>query len=121
MGDILKFRERESGRQEIVLNETRREALEIKLESYKDRYDPEFSAEEQLDTIYKTAILEDLLDKGRTDKQSMMAKMSIKYKIFDSNLFENAYRVIEDYNVTGGAMNIGGSLPREEENDTTEI
>ena len=63
-------------------------------------------------SFYKYSILESVLDSGGKgiNPDELYFKMKNKYGNLNSELFENAVRVIEDYCKTGGGNVINGKL-----------
>ena len=75
---------------------------EKKLEEYKGRFNPKIDAKEQLDTIYKIAIAEELLTKREVNTWVVEKSLADRCGISNRELFQNAREVIEDYLKTGG-------------------
>ena len=103
-----------------------RELLRRKLEEYKERLKSPtvplgvaYRAPEALfdfDTVYKIAVTEALVNTGEVSTYDLSHKLKTKYGFFDSEAFNNACGVVEDYIKTGGKGVRGGTgLPKGEE------
>jgi len=79
-----------------------RELLNAKLEEYKKRFNHMQAPEVQFDTVYKIAIVEELLKKGEVNTWVLLQELTKKYGTFDKVIFESACSVIKDYVKTGG-------------------
>lgn len=79
--------------------------LAFKINQYASRLNPSAPPEQQLDTVYKKAIATQVLVQGVVSKEEMRKQMLKKYGegCFDEEAFENAWAVIRDYCLTGGA------------------
>lgn len=106
-----------------------RARLRAKLDEYKERLNkkqkvkPYGAPETQLDfdTIYKIAITQKLVDDGEVNTHDLSRSLVAQYQTFNSELFNEACAVIQDYITTGGRNVIGGTgLPKVEEKDTTQ-
>ena len=87
-----------------------REKLERKLEQYRDRIDNYPDMERViLDSRYKIAIVEELLDKGKVKEHPLAKQIQREYGSIDEIAFDSAYTVIEDYCKTGGKHVMLGS------------
>jgi hypothetical protein len=95
-------------REEISLSEDR-ETLERKLQEYKGRLDPYIPPEHQLDTIYKIAVLEPLVETGTVRQTEVREALQAKYGFVVDMAFSNAWGVIVDYVETGGRKLHGGT------------
>jgi hypothetical protein len=91
-------------------------ALNDKLLEYKERLGAEmkeqpYKAPEQYsnDTVYKIAVLDELLKNGEVNTQELSRELKEKYGFINIDDFDNACGVIEDYNETGGKNNSGGT------------
>ncbi len=94
-----------------------RDALALKLKEYQDRLKLYKPPEEQISTVYKIAVAEQLVAAGEVDTNALAQKLAAKYGFLDEIKFENACGVIADYVATGGRHVHGGTgLPKTEEN-----
>jgi len=95
-----------------------REALLQKLEDYKKRYNQYGAPETQLDTIYKLAVIEPLVENGEVDENEVRNGLIARFNTLDEGLFANAWKVIRDYARTGGANTSGGTgFPKKNQSD----
>jgi hypothetical protein len=87
------------------------EILQRKLDEYKSRLtDPRFQTSgAQVDTIYKIAIAQKLIETGEVDKDTLAIELQEKHGHLDKDFFDNAWGVIADYVSRGGTGNIGGT------------
>ena len=86
--------------------------LRAKLGQYVSRQASATSPDVQADARYKIAVLDALLTKGSVHGLTIYRQLCAQEgDDFDWNLFENAFSVVNDYCVTGGAGVINGSLP----------
>ena len=93
-----------------------RDVLVAKLAEYKKRlednsYKPPWA---QWDTVYKIAVVEELLEHGEVNTYELSRKLAEQAGgVFDVGAFNNACAVIQDYITTGGKDVIGGTgLPK---------
>ena len=88
-----------------IESDSSRELIEQKHASYERRYNPSLEPEQQLDTLYKKAITEALIQTGRADTATLARDLKSNYKKFNAKVFYNAVVVIADYIKTGGENN----------------
>lgn len=81
-----------------------------------DEYDKRFleqckiAAPEQLfDTVCKKEIIRELINKGSVNRDKTFARIKENYPKLEEDIFENAFRVIENYVINGGEDVIGGT------------
>jgi len=86
-----------------------REPLAAKLEEYKSRYQKYMAPEGQLDTIYKIAITQELVETGEAKKEELRQALIAQHGHIDKTLFESAWYVLYDYITTAGRTVIGGT------------
>jgi len=86
--------------------------LRAKLEEYRQRADPFKAPEMQIGTLYKIAILEELLKTGKVVTHELSKKLAEKHGSLDPEKFENSCGVIQDYCRTGGQHVRKGCLPK---------
>lgn len=92
--------------------------LVIKLEEYKERLQQHSALGQQLDTIYKIAIAQELVNNGEVNTNDLAKRLAGKYGSVDDDIFENACAVIQDYIKTGGKNTLSGTgLPKTDDSE----
>lgn len=93
-------------------DQVRQAQLRKKLDEYEFRL--KVPLYDYVQTSYKIAVLQKLLDEGVVEPVALAAELSANpAKHFDVGAFYNAFTVIENYCRTGGASAIGGTgLPK---------
>ena len=90
-----------------ILNEGQ---LRNKLDEYRRRLKVFVSEKARMDTTYKIAVLEKLILDREIAFQEMYSKIvEVHGPKFELDAFWEAWRVIEDYNITGGRNTTGGT------------
>jgi hypothetical protein len=95
-----------------------RDILKAKLDEYRKRLETMKSPPAQLDTRYKIAVLEPLLESGVVDRAQVGEALHAAFGEVNESLLDNAWSVIDDYARHGGLGLVGGTgLPRRQPAD----
>lgn len=98
-----------------------REVIERKLAEYSQRLDQYMAPETQLDTIYKIAIAQRLVETGEVNTHDLSLELKEKYGNIDVAVFDNACGVLADYITTGGKHTTGGTGLHMEKDEIEEV
>ena len=83
--------------------------LLLKLKEYEKRLHDDMPALDELDTLYKIAITQKLLDEGRVNSKDFAIELYNHYGQLNVDRFNSAIFVLADYVYTGGAHSGGGT------------
>ena len=88
----------------------RRDVLVNKLEEYRKRIGKHLSPADEIQLMYRIAILEELIKTGEVSADALLGQFMDTFRnVFNLRVFKEAYKIVKDYAETGGKNLVGGT------------